>query len=331
MIKKGTAFAVLLCMLCMACALAEAPTPGIQIRHTPQPSQQTEAADDEASVQPAALPQDMKQPDAGEAASSDQDETPATAQARDSATQEEMDAAGLGERILMRGMEGDDVVLLQKRLQELGYYLGEIDGSFGLQTRTAVYGFQRAHKLAKIDGKVGPETIARMFSSDVVIRPTPTPSPTPGPTPTPTPSPTPVPTPVPTPTPDAAHAPFALETIQMYIGDGDEPVSLIAGRDEQGNVLYPLCGVMSHMGYEYAYAAGSWQLTRVRDGAEIALMTDGSDGLQPMAMGSFDGVLFLADEQSRVYAYAQEAYLTEPLLEQLGVSVQLVGTIPVIH
>jgi len=330
MMKKGTAV-VLLCMLCMTCAQAEAPMLGVQIRQTPEPSQQTEAAQDELSVQGAALPQDTAQPDEGEAAPLDQDETQVTAQAQGFAAQEEMDAAGLGERILMRGMEGDDVVLLQKRLHELGYYLGEIDGSFGLQTRTAVYGFQRAHKLAKIDGKVGPETIARMFSDDVVIRPTPTPSPTPGPTPTPTPSPTPVPTPVPTPTPDAAHAPFVLEAMQMYIGDGDEPVSLIAGRDDQGRVLYPLCGVMSHMGYEYAYAAGSWQLTRTRDGAEIALMTDGSDGLQPMAMGSFDGVLFLTDEQSCVYAYAQEAYVTEPLMEQLGVSVQLVGTIPVIH
>ena len=60
-------------------------------------------------------------------------------------------------------------------------------------------------------------------------------------------------------------------------------------------------------------------------------MTDGADGLQPMAMGSYDSVLFLADETSCVYVYAQEAYVTEPMLEQMGVSVQLVGDIPVIH
>ena len=71
-------------------------------------------------------------------------------------TAEEIEASGLGGRILMRGMEGEDVKLLQRRLYQLGYYLGEVDGVFGLGTRTAVYGFQRAHKLEKIDGKIGP-------------------------------------------------------------------------------------------------------------------------------------------------------------------------------
>ena len=49
------------------------------------------------------------------------------------------------------------------------------------------------------------------------------------------------------------------------------------------------------------------------------------------AMGAFDGVLFLTDESNRVYAYAQEAYVTAPLLEQLGVTVLLVNGTPVIH
>lgn len=337
MIKRGMAAAVLLCLICVNCA-AEAPLLGVQIRETPSPmpEQQEEpmmeeetSAGEEALVQTEILPEETAQPEPAD--TSAQDGVQAAAPQLDGATMEEMEAAGLGERILMRGMEGDDVVLMQKRLYQLGYYLGEVDGVFGLQTRTAVYAFQRAHKLAKIDGKVGQETITRMFSADVVIRPTPTPSPTPKPTPTPTPTPTPVPTPAPTPTPDTENAPFAMEATQMYIGSKDEPVSMIAGRDEQGRMLYPLCGVMSHMGYEYAYAAGSWQLTRRKDGSEIALMTDGADGLQPMAMGSYDSVLFLADETSCVYVYAQEAYVTEPMLEQMGVSVQLVGDIPVIH
>lgn len=336
MIKRGTAAAVLLCLICVSCA-AEAPMLGVQIRETPapvperqeEPMEERASAGEEALVQTEILPEETAQPEAADTAV--QGGTLAAAYQLNGATMEEMEAAGLGERILMRGMEGDDVVLVQKRLYQLGYYLGEVDGVFGLQTRTAVYGFQRAHKLAKIDGKVGQETIARMFSADVVIRPTPTPSPTPRPTPTPTPTPTPVPTPAPTPTPDAANAPFAMEATQMYVGSSDAPVSMIAGRDEQGGMLYPLCGVMSHMGYEYTYAAGSWQLTRKKDGAEIALMTDGADGLQPMAMGSYNSVLFLADEASCVYVYAQEAYVTEPLLEQMGVSVQMVGDIPVIH
>lgn len=322
--RRGTA-AALLCMLCASCAMAEAPVLGVQVQATPAPQAVQQAAEAEMQIQAEtqAEPQQTQTP-APESAGN------AFAQL-DAATKEIMDAAGLGERILMRGMEGDDVVLLQKRLNQLGYYLGEVDGVFGLQTRTAVYGFQRAHKLAKIDGKVGQETIARMFSADVVIRPTPTPSPTPKPTPTPSPSPTPVPTPVPTPKPDMANAPFAMEEMQLYIGDSDEPLMMIVGKDDQGQLLYPLCGLMAHMGYEYAYAGGSWQLVRAKDKSEIALMTDGSDGLQMMAMGSFDSVLFLTDEKSCVFVYGQEAYVTEPLLEQLGVNVQLVGGVPVIH
>ena len=241
----------------------------------------------------------------------------------------EMEDAGLGERILMRGMEGEDVRLVQRRLWQLGYYLGEIDGVFGLGTRTAVYGFQRAHSLEKIDGKVGQETIGRMFAQDAIVKPTPTPTPTPTPRPTPTPSPTPVPTPAPTATPDAAGAPFAMEETALYVDD--KPVALMLGRDDAGALLYPLCGVLGHMDYTHTYAAGSWQLTSLSGDSEIALMTDGCDGLCPQAMGSANGVLFLADEESRVHVYGQEAYVTAPLLEQLGCSVLLVNGTPVIH
>lgn len=317
MIKRILAL-LMAAALSASCAVAEGVMLGVQIKDTPAPAITVLPPD--ASE---ALP-------AGEATPSEA--TPAEAEEAlppEAITQEDMDATGLGERILMRGMEGDDVVLLQKRLHQLGYYLGEVDGVFGLQTRTAVYGFQRAHKLAKIDGKVGPETIGRMFSEDVVIRPTPTPSPTPKPTPTPSPTPTPVPTPAPTPTPDAAEAPFALEMTEIYVAE--KPLALMLGRDEAGELIYPLCGVMSHLGYEYGYEAGSWQLVRKKDGAEIALMTDGVDGAQPMAMGSAGGVLFLTDEKSRVYTYAGEAYVTAALLEQLGVKVLLVSGTPVIH
>lgn len=78
-------------------------------------------------------------------------------------TAEEMDAAHLGERILMRGLEGDDVRLMQQRLYDLGYLDGDVDGKFGLQTQKAVRAFQRAHKLEKIDGKVGEQTLAGAF------------------------------------------------------------------------------------------------------------------------------------------------------------------------
>lgn len=244
-------------------------------------------------------------------------------------TQDDIEAAKLGERILMRGMEGEDVAVVQRRLYELGYYLGDVDGVFGLKTRSAVFAFQRAHKLEKIDGKVGPMTIEAMFSENAIVKPTPTPTPTPTPRPTPTPTPTPEPTPVPTATPDAAAASIALESVEVYVGD--LPVMLMLGRDENGEQLYPLCGVLSHMGYDYAHESGSWQLTREKDGAQIALMTAGTEGLNPGAMGSFGGVIFLTDDACRVYVCGEEAYVTEPLMERLGVSVIIVGSTPVIH
>lgn len=244
-------------------------------------------------------------------------------------TQQEMEAAGLGERILWRGMEGDDVALMQRRLYELGYYLGEIDGVFGLGTRSAVYAFQRAHKMEKVDGKVGPATIAVMFAENAIVKPTPTPTPTPTPKPTPTPTPTPIPTPVPTATPDISSAPFELEEMEVYVDD--KPIRLFVGKTQEGELLYPLCGVMGHMGYDCMYASGSWQLVPIAEGEEIALMSDGKDGLCVGAMGSVGGVIFLADESARVYVYGEEAYVTQAMLQRLGVSCLLVGGVPVIH
>lgn len=313
--KRGHFAALALGMLLVqGTALAEEATLGVVLRDTSAPSE------DGAEATPALTPEPTLTPEPEGTASPGEAEL---------FTQEQMEAAGLGERILMRGTKGDDVALMQARLAQLGYYLGEIDGVFGLQTRSAVYAFQRAHKLGKVDGKVGPETIGRMFGEDVIVQPTPTPSPTPTPTPTPVPTPTPEASPTPTPKPEAAGAPFAMEELEMVVAG--EPVTLLAGRDEEGALLYPLCGVMERMGYDYAYAAGSWQLTRQSDGAEIALMTDGEDGLCESAMGAADGVVFLADEQRRVFIYGQEAYLNEAALGALGVRVSLSGETPVIR
>ena len=281
------------------CALAEGTMLGVQVKDTPSP---TPLMTEEPTATPFVLA---------------------------AVTQQEMEASGLGSRILWRGMDGEDVKLMQRRLYELGYYLGEIDGVFGLGTRTAVYGFQRAHKMEKVDGKVGPATISAMFAEDAIIKPTPTPTPTPTPKPTPTPTPTPIPTPVPTATPDVSAAPFALEQMEIYVDD--LPVKLFIGKTQEGDMLYPLCGVMGHLGYECTYAAGSWQLTPLGNAAEIALMTDGKDGRCAGAMGSVDGVIFLADEDAQVYVYGEEAYVSSALLDKLGVSCLMVGDVPVIH
>lgn len=317
---------VMTLMIAAGSAQAEGVMLGVQVKDTPAPEATAESsvtlemAMDALAAIDALIPEEEKRAaTAPEAEAADGTET---------ITQADIEESGLGERILWRGMEGEDVRLMQRRLHQLGYYLGEIDGVFGLGTRTAVYGFQRAHRLEKVDGKVGPETIARMFAPDAIVKPTPTPSPTPTPTPTPAPSPTPIPTPVPTATPDAGNAPFALEETEIYV-DG-RPFMLMLGRDEAGTLLYPLCGVLSHMGYEYVYAAGSWQLTAQEDGKELALMTDGSEGLCQSAMGSVDSVIFLTDDVRRIYAYAGEAYVTAELLGQMGLDVVLVGGTPVI-
>ena len=168
-----------------------------------------------------------------------------------------------------------------------------------------------------------------MWAEDAIVKPTPTPTPTPKPTPSPTPTPTPIPTPVPTATPDVSAAPFALEEMELYVDD--RPVTLFVGRTQEGELLYPLCGVMGHMGYACAYASGSWQLTPVGEGDEIALMTDGQDGLCAGAMGSVGGVIFLMDDAVCVYVYGEEVYVTAQLLEKLDLNCLLVGGVPVIH
>lgn len=50
---------------------------------------------------------------------------------------------------------------IQKRLKQLGYYTGQIDGHFGPKTKAAVIAFQRAQKITR-DGIVGPVTWRRL-------------------------------------------------------------------------------------------------------------------------------------------------------------------------
>ena len=284
---KNLLSAAALCLVLLpACALAqETPLPllGVQIKNTPAPVVQTE------TVSP--TPMATQTPRAEDALMAE-------------ITPEEIEASGLGERILMRGMEGEDVRLLQRRLYQLGYYLG------------------------KVDGKIGPESISRMFGKNVVIKPTPTPSPTPKPTPSPTLTPTPKPTPAPTPTPDASIAAFALREANALVGGTG--VELMLGESQDGKRLYPLSGVLAWMDFDCSYAAGSWQFVNRETGEEIALMTDGQNGLCAGAMGSCGGAIFLADDVCRVYVLGEEAYVTEDMLACMGVSVLLAEGVPVI-
>ena len=59
---------------------------------------------------------------------------------------------------LVRGDSGPKVLALQQRLEELGYWLGAPDGSFGSLTQQAVWAFQKSAALER-DGVVGPKTL----------------------------------------------------------------------------------------------------------------------------------------------------------------------------
>ena len=56
------------------------------------------------------------------------------------------------------GSQGDEVKRIQKKLKELGYYKGAVDGVYGANTLNAVKSFQKNCGL-KADGVAGPKTI----------------------------------------------------------------------------------------------------------------------------------------------------------------------------
>jgi peptidoglycan hydrolase-like protein with peptidoglycan-binding domain len=62
---------------------------------------------------------------------------------------------------LRLGEEGDAVLALQRRLLELGYWMGEPDGNYGQLTRQAVMAFQKVEGLGR-DGVAGPITQERL-------------------------------------------------------------------------------------------------------------------------------------------------------------------------
>ena len=59
------------------------------------------------------------------------------------------------------GFQGEAVRTVQRKLKELGYYNGSIDGDFGAETEKAVKEFQRCNGLTA-DGKVGEQTLKKL-------------------------------------------------------------------------------------------------------------------------------------------------------------------------
>ena len=94
--------------------------------------------------------------------------------------------------VLRKGSSGALVERLQMRLAQLGYPVGEADGSFGKATEDALMAFQSQNGL-EMDGVAGTATFAVLYSDAALpyVPPTPTPVPSPVPTPvvTQTPSP----------------------------------------------------------------------------------------------------------------------------------------------
>ena len=60
--------------------------------------------------------------------------------------------------VLHEGDQGPAVMALQRRLSDLGYWLGDIDGRYGSSTVHAVIAFQKAQGMAR-DGTAGPATV----------------------------------------------------------------------------------------------------------------------------------------------------------------------------
>lgn len=73
-------------------------------------------------------------------------------------------------RLLQNGSRGEDVVKLQQRLIELGYYSGAADGIYGRGTRSAVREFQKRNSLS-VDGVAGKQTQARLYSAEAIEAP----------------------------------------------------------------------------------------------------------------------------------------------------------------
>ena len=74
--------------------------------------------------------------------------------------------------LLKSGSKGEEVRVLQLRLQELGYLEGTADGMYGSDTKEAVKAFQRRNSLS-VDGIAGPQTQKRLYSEDAIPAPPP--------------------------------------------------------------------------------------------------------------------------------------------------------------
>lgn len=68
---------------------------------------------------------------------------------------------------LRKGATGDDVLMLQSKLKELGYYTGVVNGTYDSATVTAVKSFQKNNNTG-VDGVAGAATLRILYERDPV-------------------------------------------------------------------------------------------------------------------------------------------------------------------
>ena len=231
-------------------------------------------------------------------------------------TVQELKKSGLGDRILMRGMQGNDVALLQRRLRDLGYLDDDADGRYGRKTLQAVLEFQSLNGLEKVDGKVGFETLNRLFSDNAVIQedeiaenvkytddnilqdvlfaasPTPAPSPMP--------------------TPDMRALSFPFENMDVYLGETKHVLPIVI---ENNTLYYPLVYVMAGLDFSSGIQDGSWAFLAA-DSENILIYGSDLEGPQEYVMGSVGERLFTED--ITVFASQRELFVPSRFLRMFG-------------
>lgn len=68
---------------------------------------------------------------------------------------------GMGFKTVLPGDRGADVLEVQKKLKEMGYYEGDLDGIYGEGMKTALFEFQREHNL-KVENRITHEDYVAM-------------------------------------------------------------------------------------------------------------------------------------------------------------------------
>ncbi len=181
-------------------------------------------------------------------------------------------------KMLKVGDKGDKVTTMQRRLAELGYYTGDVDGRFGNQTRRAVERFQYYQGL-QVDGIAGKSTLTVLYESDKVVH-----APMEPPSPTLTSAPTPTLAPVTPPPTSAEETPIPLLKEILTTAPSTEPTAAagLASPAESSvspTTEEPLQPALTLMEDTMLYAAETDEPLQAAEGAVLHLaVAQGAEG-----------------------------------------------------